>query len=115
MKGLFENIHLLTGDDLWTIFAGNSETHVFRNVLFLIARLGKWESIGYLVAALGADNEEVRKLVEIYIRRWSAHFNSSFTAPTTVQSERLTSVLRKAGMLLDSQVLRQIEYGLHSL
>ena len=115
MKGLCKNLHLLAGEDLWTVFATNTEIHVFRNVLFLIARLGKWESIGYLVNAVGTENEKVRQLAEIYIRRWSAHFNSSFATPTTTQRERINSALHRTGTILDSGVLRQIEYGLRSL
>lgn len=85
-----------------------------RNTLFLIARLSKWESIGYLVQAVDADNEEVRKLARSYIRRWCQQFNSTFTAPTRTQSERLTSALHRSGALLDSAILRSIEYGLRA-
>lgn len=114
MKGLSKTRHLSAGEDLWTIFGAHSELHVRRNTLFLIARLSKWESIGYLVQAVDADNEEVRKLARSYIRRWCQQFNSTFTAPTRTQSERLTSALHRSGALLDSAILRSIEYGLRA-
>jgi hypothetical protein len=83
MRGLTEVLHLITGERLWKAFAAATEDHVRRDALFLIARLSKWESIGYLVEALDNNAEDLRKLAESYLRRWYAQFNSSFTAPQT--------------------------------
>ena len=85
MKALSKLVHILTGEELWRVFSNYSLTHVQRHVLFLIARLSKWESIAYLIAAAAADNEEVASLAQRYIQRWIARFNSSFTSPTDSQ------------------------------
>jgi len=81
-------------------------------VLFLIARLSKWESISYLLSASDTDAESLRKLAQSYIHRWNARFNSSFTAPSKPQVERLTAALRRYGVKLDSSVTAQIELGI---
>jgi len=112
MKGLAKTLHLTTGEYLWNVFANAQELHVRRNVLFLIARLSKWESISYLLSEFNSDAESLRKLAESYIHRWHAQFNSSFTAPSKPQVERLTVALRKCGAKLDSSVTAQIEFGI---
>ena len=64
MKGLAKTLHLTTGESLWSVFANAQELHVRRNVLFLIARLSKWESISYLLSACDSDAEVLRNLAE---------------------------------------------------
>jgi HEAT repeat protein len=112
MKGLSKTLHLTTGETLWSVFANAQELHVRRNVLFLIARLSKWESISYLLSACDSDAESLRNLADSYIHRWHARFNASFTAPSKPQVERLTAALRKCGAKLDSSVTAQIEFGI---
>jgi len=112
MKGVAKTLHLATGESLWSVFANAQELHVRRNVLFLIARLSKWESISYLLSACDSDAESVRNLADSYIHRWHARFNASFTAPSKPQVERLTAALRKCGAKLDSSVTAQIEFGI---
>jgi HEAT repeat protein len=114
MRGLTKVLHLVPGERLWRIFAAATEDHVRRNALFLIARLSKWESIGYLVEALDSNAEELRKLAETYLRRWHAQFNSSFTAPTKPQVERLTVAMQRSGASLDRSIRGQIEFGIRS-
>ena len=114
MKGLSKVLHLTTGADLWRVFAATSEMYIRRNSLFLIARLGKWESIGYLVEAVGSGDCEMEELAKSYIRRWQAQFNSSFTAPTKTQADRLRAALQKTGLLLNPSIVGTIEYGLRS-
>jgi hypothetical protein len=114
MRGLTKALHLITGEGLWRVFAATREVHVRRNALFLIARLSKWESIGYLVEALNSDAEYLRKLAENYLRRWYAQFNSSFTAPTKPQVGRLTAALQRSGASLDRSIRGQIEFGIRA-
>jgi hypothetical protein len=103
---------LTTGETLWSVFANAQELHVRRNVLFLIARLSKWESISYLLSACDSDAESLRNVADSYIHRWHARFNASFTAPSKPQVERLTVALRKCGAKLDSSVTAHIEFGI---
>jgi HEAT repeat protein len=114
MRGLTKVLHLVTGERLWRVFAAATEDHVRRNALFLVARLSKWESIGYLVEALDSNAEDLRKLAESYLRRWYAQFNSSFTAPTKPQVERLTVAMQKSGASLDRSIRGQIEFGIRA-
>jgi len=109
MKGLNKAIHLIGGERVWRIFLSTAAVHTRRNALFLIARLSKWESIGYLVEALCADNEYLKKLAETYVRRWHWQFNRSFTTPTKAQMERLTAALERCGGGLDQSVKELLE------
>jgi hypothetical protein len=69
----------------------------------------KWESIGYLVEALCADNEYLKKLAERYVCRWHSQFNKSFTTPTKAQMERLSGVLERCGGGLDQSIKKLLE------
>jgi len=111
MKALSKLTHLLTGEQLWTTFMGTSTSRTQQNILFLIARLSKWESIAYLIRAVAANEDRVSALARRYIERWSARFNSSFTLPTTVQVQRLSETL-DSHILLPREVQDQIRFGI---
>ncbi|HLZ00179.1 MAG TPA: hypothetical protein VKT33_14055 [Candidatus Angelobacter sp.] len=110
MKGLNKAIHLIAGERVWRIFVGTAAVHTRRNALFLISRLSKWESIGYLVEALCADNECLKKLAETYVRRWHWQFNRSFAAPANEQMERLKAAIERCGDRLDQPVRELLEF-----
>ncbi|HKV95640.1 MAG TPA: hypothetical protein VJW20_24055 [Candidatus Angelobacter sp.] len=63
-KALGKRVHLLEGERIWHVFTNTASAHSRRNSLFLIARLGKWESITYLIEALCTEAEELRELAK---------------------------------------------------
>ena len=114
MMALSKLLYIVAGERLWSVYAASSTVHVRRNALFLIGRLSKWESVGYLVEALGDESADMQQLVSGYLRRWSNQFNSSFAAPSLAQIERLRKALEKAKTKLDRNILDQIEFGMRT-
>jgi HEAT repeat protein len=115
MKGLSKTLHLIGGERVWRAFNTASEVHARRNALFLIARLSKWESIGYLVEALGTNDEDLKKQAETYVRRWHWRFNRSFTNPTKAQVEHLSAALERCGTDFDQTLKEQLEFAIRAL
>lgn len=109
MKGLNKTIHLIGGERIWSIFVNAAAGHTRRNALFLIARLGKWESIGYLVEALSTDDERLKSLAQRYISRWYSEFNRGFTDPAKTQMARLAGAVGRCGASLDRPVKELLE------
>lgn len=107
-RALSKTLHLIQGETLWNTFAAARESHVQRNALFLLSRLTKWDSIGYLLDALCTENDEVRKLAHSYIRRWYDQFNLSFMSPTATQAERTLSGLMRCGNDLPGSLKKQL-------
>ena len=114
MKALGQRVHLLEGERIWHVFTHTVSTHSRRNALFLIARLGKWESITYLIGALCTEDEQLRELANKYVRRWQWQFNRSFTTPTAEQIKGLSQAISRCGPFLEQPVKELLEYSIRT-
>ncbi len=109
-KGLCRALYLVAGERIWEIFSTEPELHVRRNALFVISKLSKWESISYLVEALGTDVEGLKNLAGQYVTRWQRQFNRSFPSPTRMQIERLSGALDRAPSESTVLIRKQLEW-----
>ena len=109
-KGLCRTLHLVIAERVWEIFSTETELHIRRNALFVISRLSKWESISYLVEALGSNVEGLRNLAGQYVTRWQRQFNRSFPSPTRMQVERLSVALDRPASELTVSIRKQLEW-----
>ncbi len=114
MKALARAVHLLEGERIWHVFTNTAITHSRRNALFLIARLGKWESITYLIEALCTEDEELKELAKKYVRRWQSQFNRSFTTPTAEQVKGLSRAISRCGPFVEQPVKELLEYSIRA-
>jgi HEAT repeat protein len=114
MKALGKRVHLLEGERIWHVFINTASTHSRRNALFLIARLGKWESITYLIEALCTEDEELKELAKKYVRRWQSQFNRSFTTPTPEQVKGLSRAISRCGPFVEPPVKELLEYSIRT-
>jgi hypothetical protein len=114
MKTLGKRVHLLEGERIWHVFTNAASTHSRRNALFLITRLGKWESITYLVEALCTKDEELKELAKKYVRRWQSQFNRSFTTPTAEQVKGLSRAISRCGPFVEPAVKELLEYSIRT-
>ncbi|MBV9927310.1 MAG: HEAT repeat domain-containing protein [Acidobacteria bacterium] len=103
-KALAGRATAVGGGRLWDVFSVSSQPHVRRNALHLLARLGKWDGIHYLIRATGDTDERIAEASRLGVVRWLSRFNRSFSAPTPEQVSRLESALREHGHLLDERV-----------
>ena len=114
MKALGKRAHLLEGERIWHVFTNTASRHSRRNALFLIARLGKWESITYLIEVLCTEDEELRELAKKYVRRWQSQFNRSFTKPTAEQAKGLSRAISRCGPFVEQPVKELLEYSIRA-
>jgi HEAT repeat protein len=114
MKALGKRVHVLEGERIWHVFTDAASTHSRRNALFLIAHLGKWESISYLIEALCTEDEQLKELAKKYVRRWQWQFNRSFTTPTTEQIRGLSRAISRCGAFVDQPVKELLEYSIRA-
>jgi len=102
---------LVSDEQVWELFQSTSHPHVKRNALFLIEKLGKWDSIYYLVTAVRDSDEAIASMSRAGIQRWLARFNRSFTTPTDGQLARLDNALEESGSLLDEASQEQLRFS----
>lgn len=95
---------------LGAIAAEHPETHVRINALALLAGLGKWEGIPWLVRACASGDERVARAAGQHLRRWIHRFNCSFTKPTGPQLERMAAALDTAGAALPREQERVLRF-----
>jgi HEAT repeat protein len=98
--GLQKRVNSVGGAKLWDAFNECKNPRARRGVLFLIARLSKWESLGYLLHALGDPDESVSEAAARYKARLERRWNRSFVPPTKDQAERLLAILETHELLI---------------
>jgi HEAT repeat protein len=98
--GLQERVNSVGGAKLWDAFNECKNPRARRGVLFLIARLSKWESLVYLLHALGDPDESVSEAAARYKARLERRWNRSFVPPTKDQAERLLAILETHELLM---------------
>jgi HEAT repeat protein len=101
----------MDGGLLWEIFQRNPEAHVRNNALSLLAGLGKWESIGWVIRACGAEEDELIMLMaRQHLRRWIDRFNRNQTRPTKDQLERMAQALDSRVAEFDRDTERMLRF-----
>jgi HEAT repeat protein len=111
-KALSGRLNVIGGEPLWGIFNSTTRHFVRQNVLYLLSRLGKWDSIYFLIKAAGDSDDTIAERSRLYIWRWLGRFNRSFTAPTHQQLNRLEGALKESGNLLDENVREQLLFSI---
>lgn len=97
------------GTRLWEVYGRCRYAHGKRSVLYLFARLTKWDSIAFLIQSLADEDRSAVELSKRYIARWSARYNRSFVTPNADQVARLRDVLRRCSLLIGSETQRHFE------
>ncbi len=112
LKALAGMARAIDGERIWEVFRSAAHAHVKRNALSLLERLGKWDSIYYLLRAVRDSDEAIADMSKFSIRRWLAQFNRSFSSPTPEQLARLGIALEEGGKLLDSRTVEQLRFSI---
>ena len=107
--GLQKRVNSVGGARLWDAFVRCKSPRAKLGVLFLIARLSKWESIGYLLLALGDPDKNVSDAAIRYKARLWRRWNRSFVPPTRVQAESVRAILDTHELLISPQEKRGLE------
>lgn len=84
--------------------------HVRINTLSLLARLGKWEGIPWLIRAGSSEDPRVAQVARQHLLRWMQRFNRSSTHPTKAQLEWIAAELDRAGAALPVEQERALRF-----
>jgi hypothetical protein len=110
--GLQKRVNSVGGARLWDAFLQCKSPRAKRGALFLIARLSKWESIGFLLQALDDPDNSVSEGAARYKARLWRRWNRSFVPPTKAQVENLWAILEAHELLISPQEIRELEHYL---
>lgn len=111
-KALAGRAGVVGGESLWEIFSASPLRHVRRNVLHLFSRLGKWDSVYFLVRAACDSDAVVAQWSRLATERWLGQFNRRFTGPTREQLARLGDALGECGALLDENTRQRLWFSM---
>ena len=114
LNALTEKAAVVSGERIWELFQASAHAHVRRNALSLIEKLGKWNSIYYLLRAVRDSDEAIAGMSRFAIQRWLARFNRSFSSPTHEQLARLLNALDEGSSLFDDRTVEQLRFSMRS-
>ncbi len=108
LLALLRKANIVGGTRLWQIYERSQALHSKRFVMYLVARLNKWDSIVYLILSLGETDERLVELSKRYIARWFARYNKSFVTPSAEQFKALRDVLAERSLLVSAEMEREL-------
>jgi hypothetical protein len=111
LRGVREQLAL---GDLWSIFTSTPTAHVQRHVLALIADWSKWDSIAYLLNAVGNPDQHLDQQAHWCLRRWLARLNRDFTQPTSGQLAAFRRAFMHKSSFLDPPVRDELSFILRT-
>ncbi|WP_145952259.1 HEAT repeat domain-containing protein [Paludisphaera borealis] len=104
-------LRLIAPERLWQVFERDRRSHARRHSLGLLAGLGKWERLPYLIRACSDDDPEIAARAHRLIADWFARFNRSFTPPSPENLRRISTALETYGPAMEPEaVMRLREY-----
>ena len=112
LKALTDKASSVNGERVWKLFSLATHAHVRRNALALIEKLGKWDSIHFMVRAVCDSDEDITGISRFGVQRWLARFNRSFLSPTPEQLAQLDNALEECGGLLDEKTQEQLRFSM---
>jgi len=81
-EALLDRVSLVDSDGLVKQWHTRPSVPVRKNILRLLARLGKWASLPHLIRATCAADAAIVQMATRYLQRWVRSFNRDFTTPT---------------------------------
>lgn len=103
---------LIAGWRLWEMFERDQRPHVRRNTLTLIARLGKWARLPYLIGACSDRDPEIATRAHHSLRDWITQFNRSFARPSPSEIRLALAALETSRSVLSPNLLGLLEFHL---
>lgn len=97
--------------ELGALSRDSAQAHVRRNALSLLVRREKWESIPWILRALGDRDEHVRHNARSYLTRWQNGFNRAGRQPTSEQLAEMREALEQVADALDPRMLTWLRFA----
>jgi HEAT repeat protein len=112
LKALTDKVSSVNDERIWKLFSLAKRAHVRRNAFSLIEKMGKWDSIHFMVRAVCDSDDDIVGLSRSGIQRWLARFDRSFLSPTPQQLAQLDNALKACGGLLDEMTRQQLHFSM---
>jgi HEAT repeat protein len=112
-EALRGRLRLVAGGRLWELFERDRRPHVRRHVLALLAGLGKWARLPYLILACRDDEPAVTAQARALVRLWNAHFNRSFVTPSSDDLRLAAAALDASRAALDPDDEKLLRFHLN--
>ena len=104
-------VDLRHADLLWAIFQKEARLHVKKNILFLFTKLGRADSILYLLQACSAQEEQISEFAKRYVESWTTGYNTKFYVQLNGEKrQRLNEILETAKDFLPENTVRELEF-----
>jgi len=113
-EALADRAYVLDSDELHALFTGHPCLHVRRNALLLLAKLGKWQSLPYLIRAQGVEDNQLAEVAHRLLQRWLLKSSRRFSAPTTAQLCEARQALQECGSWLREAERREMAFILET-
>lgn len=94
---------------LWRLFIQNHHPHVRRAVFKLIAGMGKWASLPYLIQACSDPDPLVTEQARTQLQRWLGKFNRTFVRPSSKELRDVGDALQVAESALDPETVKVLQ------
>jgi hypothetical protein len=96
---------------LGALYRDSARAHVRQSALSLLVARGKWESIPWILSALGDADERIRRYAHTYLGQWNQRFNRVASQPTPEQLAELREALEQVADALDPQMLDWLRFA----
>jgi HEAT repeat protein len=96
---------------LGALYRDSARAHVRQSALSLLVARGKWESIPWILRALGDVDERIRRYAHTYLRQWNQRFNRVASQPAPEQLAELRTAFEQAADALDPQMLDWLRFA----
>ena len=112
-EALRGRLRLVAGGRLWDIFEQRAgRPHASRHALALLAGLGKWAGLKYLIRACRDDDPEIASLARSHLRDWVDHFNRSFARPSSDDLGLAVAALDASASTMEPEFVRLLRFHL---
>jgi hypothetical protein len=96
---------------LGALYRDSAQAHVRQTALSLLVARGKWESIPWILRALGDADERIRPYARTYLHQWKHRFNRVGSQPAPDQLAELREALEQAADALDPLMLDWLRFA----
>ena len=111
-EALLGRARLVGVERLGNIFREDPRFHVRKNALFLLAKLGKWESLAFLIWACGSQDRAIAHLGEDYLQRWLRRYNSQFSTPDRAQMAEINRAIAQSNQAMSANLRKELLFAI---
>lgn len=99
-------------DNMYTVYASTTKTHVKENAMRVLCTLPSWESLPYILEAYVSENPRLKEIGTGMLFRWKKKIVQVYTRPNESQRERIEGAINEFGTRLDGKLIAEIRFNM---